>query len=173
MLKSHSPVHALLCLPAIGGDGIEHSVVFAVLPAAAQSAIRMAANEEAKRGIAAAAGDRLPVIGQMYQHYIAAPLKRQQAGMAFPALESLSDFPLPGLLTDEDRSWLRPGQRIEAIDTAQRGDGWSVTVRYADGQELEVCGARGAIHASKTEAEERKCRVHIAAFILGLIGREQ
>ena len=41
-----------------------------------QDAIRSATDSQAKARIAMEAGDQLPVIAEMYEHYVAAPARR-------------------------------------------------------------------------------------------------
>lgn len=157
LTNSPSLIRQLLDLPAIAANGIEHSIVFPCLPEQAQQAVRAARSAEEKLQLASDAGDNLPAIAEMYEHFIAGPARRRLEGKPFANLPVLSAFPLPGVLEDADISWVRPGQRITTI-TAQGSD---VMVTYADG-ETRIAGngghsPHGLVH-----------HVHRAAYILGL-----
>lgn len=166
-----SPIHALLALPEIGSQGIERSVIFPQLPAATQAAIRAAANETDKRQLAAQAGDALPFILEMYEHHITQPQQRCRAGLAFPTLADLGNFPLPGVLHTHDRSWLRTGQQITAIELTQASSParcWQILVRYADGEQRLAAGSDGeSCFSSSADAMALAQHVRAAAFILG------
>lgn len=95
MQTIQSPTLALLAVPAIQAGGIESSIVFHQLPVSAQAAIRNATDSQTKFQIVVEAGDPLPVMAEMYEHYVAAPARRSQAGLAFPACESLDGFFCP------------------------------------------------------------------------------
>lgn len=170
--QTQSPVLALLNLPAIGGCGVEQSIVFAHLPEQAQAAIRSASNEQQKCDIAARAGDDLPVISQMFNDLIAGPAERAHSGEAFPGLARLGDFPLPGVLRDCDRIWLRPGQTITSIETQPSAGGWSTVVSYADGSKRHANEAIDKNYPEQASAVQRTREVHRAAFILGLVPTE-
>ena len=74
MQTIQSPTLALLAVPAINAGGLENSIVFHQLPAAAQDAIRSTTDPQTKVQIAVEAGDQLPVMAEMYEHYVAAPI---------------------------------------------------------------------------------------------------
>lgn len=137
MTNTSSLTRELLALPEIGAAGVRNSFIFTALPLGVQAAILEASTEEHKVAIAAAAGDMLPSIARMHDYLIAAPARRSAQGQAFPTLESLDDFPLPGVLKESDRAWLRPGQKIARIEghgELGRDDGqWSIAIIYLDG----------------------------------------
>ncbi|WP_234265655.1 hypothetical protein [Hydrogenophaga sp. NFH-34] len=168
----NSPTRELLALPDIGSAGVQHSIVFEALPLGVQAAIHEAATEEHKTAIAAAAGDKLPMIAEMYEHFISAPARRKTEGQAFPSLESLDSFPLPGVLKESDRAWLRPGQRIARIEgqgELGREDGhWTLTILYAD-------GVRCTTDPVATLDEFFALREHVeqASGILGLVDKSE
>lgn len=166
-----SPIYALLALPEIGFQGIERSVIFPLLPAAAQTAIRRATSEADKRQLAAQAGDALPVILEMYEDCVIEPQQRRSAGLAFPTFADLGNFFLPGVLHTHDRSWLRVGQQITAIEVTQESSlaqGWQVLVRYADGEQRLAAGSGGeSCFFSCADAMELAQHIRTAAFILG------
>lgn len=131
--KEFSPTRELLAMQEFGGDGVRASFLFQYLSPETQAAIRALATEEERVALAAAEGDRLPVISQLHETFVAEPARRKAMGLAFPTLASLDSFPLPGVLKDADREWLRPGQRVTKIEGhGSRGE-WVVTVTYADG----------------------------------------
>lgn len=169
--QTQSPVHALLALPAIGGGGVEQSIVFANLPEQVQSLIRAAQGEQAKREIAARAGDELPLVAEMYEHYVRGPAERANNGQPFPGLERMSDFPLPGVLNDCDQHWLRPGQAVRLIENAHYAGVWNVLVHYADG-EVRCANATALPYAQQASAEQRISEVQRAAYVLGLVSTE-
>ena len=168
MQTIQSPTLALLAVPAIHAGGIESSIVFHQLPASVQDAIRSATDSQAKARIAMEAGDQLPVMAEMYEHYVAAPARRSQAGLAFPACESLDGFFLPGVLCEADRLWIRPGQAIGAIEVLPQDGGWSVQVLYADGQ-VRSANLNGLPCTTAEMAAQRQQAVQQAACILGLM----
>lgn len=170
--QTQSPVLALLALPSIGGQGVEQSVVFANLPAQAQSEVKAAKSEARKRKIAAQAGANLPVIAQMHEDLIAGPKRRAASGDVMPILADLGDFPLPGVLRDGDRNWLRTSQPIRSIQTEQDGSGWNVLVTYADDQ-TRCANETSESYFEKSAAQQRHQDVQTAAYILGLIEQEQ
>lgn len=134
MTNTPSFTRELLALPEIGSAGLQNSIVYTALPADVQAAIREADDEERKTDIAVEAGDKLPIIAQMHEHFIAAPARRRAQGQAFPTLVSLDDFPLPGVLKDRDRAWLRPGKRIPLIEGNGASGRWFLTIVYEDGE---------------------------------------
>lgn len=161
--NSPSLVRALLSLPSIGADGVERSILFGHLPLQAQNAIRAASSESAKQDIAAAAGDALPIIGQMHAHYVTQPQERRAQGIAF------ADYPLPGVVEPEDHAWLRQNQRIEAIKVIQTGDGWAVSVGYEDGETRAVPTKDGQPYPTPDAADQRRQQAQATAYILGLL----
>ena len=168
MQTIQSPTLALLAVPAINAGGLENSIVFHQLPAAVQDAIRSATDPQAKARIAIEAGDQLPVMAEMYEHYVAAPARRVQAGSAFPCWGTLDDFFLPGVLCEADRLWIRPGQTISAIEVLPQGSDWGIQVRYADGQ-VRSANLNGLPCATAEQAAQRQQAVQQAAYILGLM----
>jgi hypothetical protein len=167
MSNTPSPVLALLALPSIGRAGVERSIVFAHLPPHVQDEIRRTPCEADKRAVAQAAGDDLIVIAQMYEHYVAAPIRREQARMGFPAIATLDDFPLPGVLREEDRAWLCPGESIADIACVPQGVGFAVRLYYADGT---VMFAQHDQRTMLTLEQARDLHHHVcrAAYILGI-----
>ena len=168
MQTIQSPTLALLAVPAIQAGGIESSIVFHQLPVSAQAAIRNATDSQTKFQIVVEAGDPLPVMAEMYEHYVAAPARRSQAGLAFPACERLDGFFLPGVLCEADRLWIRPGQAIGAIEVLPQDGGWSVQVLYADGQ-VRSANLNGLPCTTAEMAAQRQQAVQQAACILGLM----
>lgn len=168
-MRTHSPVQELLSLPAIGSRGIERSILFTHLPQQVQAQIRATSSAPEKLRLAMAAGDGLAVVGAMFEHFIAAPARRRAAGEAFPALPSLGDFPLPGVLRPADRLWLRPMVPILSIETAERATGWSVLVSYADGEIRSAIAEHAEGLPSLEDAVQLQHHVRQAASILGLI----
>ena len=168
MQTIQSPTLALLAVPAINAGGLENSIVFHQLPAAVQDAIRSTTDPQTKVQIAVEAGDQLPVMAEMYEHYVAAPARRLQAGSALPCWSNLDDFFLPGVLCEADRLWIRPGQTISAIEALPQGSGWGVQVRYADGQ-VRSANLNGLPCTTAEQAAQRQQAVQQAAYILGLM----
>lgn len=166
MPSINSPTNALLSLPAIGAGGIENSVVFHQLPGPVQEAIRGACSPQDKARIAIDAGDQLPVIAEMYDHYIAAPARRAQSGEAFPSCESLDQFFLPGVARESDRPWIRLGCSIQSVEVRENHLGWVVEAQYVDGV---VRVAVEAPYPTANQAEHRKQEVVRTATLLGLM----
>ena len=163
-----SPTLALLAVPAIHAGGLENSIVFHQLPAAAQDAIRSTTDPQTKVQIAVEAGDQLPVMAEMYEHYVAAPERRNQAGSAFPSCGNLDNFFLPGVLCEADRLWICTGQAISAVEVLPQGSGWGVQVLYADGQ-VRSANASNEPCPTAEQAAQRQQAVQQAAYILGLM----
>lgn len=153
-------------MQSIAAAGIERSVVFDYLPLEAQARIRAASSKEEKIDIAAEAGDSLPAIAAMHQHFVVAPMQRLLAGVAFPALDNIDRFPLPGILREEDRDWLRMGQTIVQTVVRERAGRWIVEVEYADG-ETRTATPTGAMK-SQVQAHQLEMHIKKAARILGL-----
>lgn len=162
-----SPVRALMALAFIGGDGIQRSIIFNCLPDSTQKAIRAASSEDEKITLAAESGDALPGIMSLYEHYIAAPARRSVEGSAFPMLLNLDEFPLPGVISEKDRAWVRPGQRIESIESQEEPNTghWFVAVRYNDGVAISI--SEGC--TSQAGADFLKREIRKAAFMLALL----
>lgn len=167
MQTIQSPTLALLAVPAINAGGLENSIVFHQLPAAAQDAIRSTTDPQTKVQIAVEAGDQLPVMAEMYEHYVAAPARRNQAGSAFPSCGNLDNFFLPGVLCEADRLWIRPGQTISAIEVLPQGSDWGIQVRYADGQ-VRSASLNGLPCTTAELAAQRQQAVQQTACVLGL-----
>ena len=167
MQTIQSPTLALLAVPAIHAGGLENSIVFHQLPAAAQDAIRSTTDPQTKVQIAVEAGDQLPVMAEMYEHYVAAPARRFQAGSALPCWGNLDEFFLPGVLCEADRLWIRPGQAIGAIEVLPQDGGWSVQVLYADGQ-VRSASLNGLPCTTAELAAQRQQAVQQTACVLGL-----
>ncbi len=161
-----SPVRALLAMQSIAAAGIERSIVFEHLPPEAQARIRAASTKEEKIDIAAEAGDSLPAVAEMHQHFVVAPMQRLQSGIAFPALDNLDRFPLPGILREEDRAWLRMGHTVREMSMRERDGHWVVVVDYADG-ETRIATPADACH-TKDEAEQLHKRIARVSDILHL-----
>ena len=157
-----SPIRTLLAMPAIGLAGVERSIIFPLLPASAQAKVRAAVTEQEKVCQATEAGDRLPVIEEAYAHFVVNPELRRQAGLAFPSLGNLDDFPLPGVLRAGDRDWLRPQHHIQAVVLREQRMDWIVEVRYADGI---VRTARAMTEALLTRRQARQLQVHVVRVI--------
>ena len=166
-----SPTRALLAMPAIHAGGLENSIVFHQLPAAAQDAIRSTTDPQTKVQIAVEAGDQLPVMAEMYEHYVAAPARRFQAGSALPCWGNLDEFFLPGVLCEADRLWIRTGQAISAVEVLPQGSGWGVQVLYADGQ-VRNANANNDPCPTAEQAAQRQQAVQQAAYILGLMPQQ-
>ena len=171
MQTFQSPTLALLAVPAIHAGGIESSIVFHQLPVSAQAAIRNATDSQTKFQIVVEAGDPLPVMAEMYEHYVAAPARRVQAGSAFPSCDNLDDFFLPGVLCEADRLWIRTGQAISAVEVLPQGSGWGVQVLYADGQ-VRNANANNDPCPTAEQAAQRQQAVQQAAYILGLMPQQ-
>jgi len=133
-----SPTRELLAVPDIGGDGVQCSILFRYLSPATQQAIRQARTESEKVDLAALEGDALPVVAQMHEHFVLGPARRKAQGMAYPTLASLDSFPLPHLLKESDRRWIRPGQHVTKVQGQCMAGKWSVIVTYADGVRLST-----------------------------------
>lgn len=162
-MQTPSITQELLALPEIGAEGVIGSIVFAALPQEAQQSIRDTSCEQERVRLAAIAGDKLPLVQQMHEHFIAAPARRKAQGLAFPALATLDNFPVPGLLTEGDRTWLREGQKIARIETQGQGQQWEVCVAYKDGQRRSISAERLCDAIALTE------RVRVAAIVLGML----
>lgn len=155
--SSFSRVRALLAIPSIGAEGITHSIVFPQLPTHAQAAIRQAATEQQKIAIAATAGDDLPVIAEMFQHYAVAPMQRKQQ-------MNLAEFPLPGVVQASDSTWLRQGMPISRIEPIFSDNIWGIRVVYNDAEIRQVAEK----FDSESAMEQRLQEVKLTAYIFGL-----
>lgn len=161
-----SIVRELLQLPEIGGDGVEHSIVFYYFPNPIKDSIRSCPTEQDKFTMACGVKNLSPVFALLHEHYVAAPARRKAEGLAFPNVDSLDNFPLPGVVKEGDRAWIRPGCKVTAITLIEGGDQEMIHVTYEDGEERMV----SAVDAqnAQVDAKARLRQMRQAAMILSL-----